>query len=43
MIVDTLDNINLYKELSDDIYAGLLFLQDVNPGIELGVTLSTIV
>jgi len=36
MIVDTLDNINLYKELSDDIYAGLLFLQDVNPGIELG-------
>ena len=37
MIVDTLDNINLYKELSDDIYAGLLFLQGVNPGIELGV------
>ena len=37
MIIDTLDNINLYKELSDDIYAGLLFLQGVNPGIELGV------
>jgi biofilm protein TabA len=36
MIIDTLDNINLYKELSDDIYAGLLFLQDVDSGIKLG-------
>ena len=37
MIIDTLDNINIYKELSDDIYAGLLFLHDVDSSIELGV------
>jgi len=37
MIVDTLDNIDVYKELSDDIYAGLLFLRSVDSDIELGV------
>jgi len=37
MIIDTLDNINLYRELSDDIYSGLVFLQDVDSTIELGV------
>jgi biofilm protein TabA len=37
MIIDTLDNINLYKELSSDIYEGLAFLKDVNSDVELGV------
>ena len=37
MIVDTLDNINLYKKLSDDVYAGLAYLQNVDADIELGV------
>ena len=37
MIIDTLDNINLYRELSDDIYSGLVFLKDVDSDIELGV------
>jgi biofilm protein TabA len=36
MIIDTLDNINLYKELSSDIHEGLLFLQNVDPSIKLG-------
>jgi len=36
MIIDTLNNIKLYRELSDDIYTGLLFLQDVDSGIEIG-------
>ena len=33
MILDTLDNIDTYKKLSNDIYAGLLFLK----GVELGI------
>ncbi len=37
MIVDTLDNINLYKKLSDDVYAGLAYLQNVDADIELGI------
>ena len=37
MIVDTLDSINSYKELSDDIYAGLVFLKNVDSDVELGV------
>jgi YhcH/YjgK/YiaL family protein len=37
MIVDTLDSINSYKELSNDIYAGLVFLKNVDSDIELGV------
>lgn len=36
MIVDTLDNIDIYKNLSPDIYAGLKFLKEVQPDIELG-------
>ena len=37
MIIDNLNNINLYKGLSDDIYSGLGFLQNVNSNIELGI------
>lgn len=37
MVVDTLKNIYLYKGLSPDIYAGLVFLANVKPEIELGV------
>lgn len=36
MIVDKLKNINIYKGLSPDIYAGLQFLQNAKPDIELG-------
>ena len=36
MIVDSLKNIDLYQNLSADIYAGLKFLQQANPEIELG-------
>lgn len=36
MIVDQLKNIEIYKGLSDDIYAGLKFLANANPDIELG-------
>jgi len=36
MVVDSLKNIDLYKGLSDDIYAGLKFLQQANPNIALG-------
>jgi biofilm protein TabA len=36
MIIDHLNNINLYKGLSDDIYLGLDFLQNVNSNIGLG-------
>jgi biofilm protein TabA len=37
MVVDTLKNINLYKGLSPDIYAGLQFIANANESIELGV------
>ena len=37
MIVDTLDNIELYKSLSPDIYAGLKFLISAKSSLELGV------
>ena len=37
MVVDTLKNINLYKGLSTDIYAGLQFIANANESIELGV------
>lgn len=37
MVVDTLRNINLYKGLSPDIYAGLQFLANADENIELGV------
>jgi len=36
MIVDTLKNINKYKALSPDIYAGLQFLQNASPDIQTG-------
>ena len=36
VIYDNLDNIELYKGLSPDIYEGLKFLQQVNPDIEVG-------
>ena len=36
MIIDTLKNIHIYKNLSDDIFSGLIFIQKVSPEIELG-------
>ena len=36
MILDTINNIELYRNLSPDIYAGLLFLKNIDPGISLG-------
>lgn len=36
MVVDTLNNIELYKGLSPDIYAGLQFLVNAKEDIELG-------
>lgn len=36
MIVDTLKNIKVYKNLSPDIFSGLQFLATANPEIELG-------
>ena len=37
MVVDTLKNIEQYKGLSTDIYAGLEFLANANSEIELGI------
>ena len=37
MIVDALDNINQYKSLSANIYKGLKFLAEADPGIALGI------
>ena len=37
MLVDTLKNIELYKGLSPDIYAGLRFLAKAKSEIELGI------
>ena len=36
MVVDILKNIELYKGLSPDIYAGLQFLANAKEDIELG-------
>lgn len=36
MIYDNLSNINLYKGLPDDIYAGLEFLQQAKPNLANG-------
>ena len=36
MILDTINNIELYRNLSPDIYAGLLFLKNIDPEISLG-------
>ena len=37
MIYDKIDNLELYKGLSADIYDGLMFLRKVNPDIAVGV------
>lgn len=37
MVVDILKNIEIYKGLSQDIYAGLIFLSEAKADIELGV------
>ena len=37
MEYDKIDNIDLYKGLSEDIYLGLKFLKETNPDIENGV------
>ena len=39
MVVDKLENIELYKGLSPDIYAGLQFLANAKDDIELGTYL----
>ena len=36
MIIDTLDNIDIYKKLSKDIYEGLVYLNEIDNQIELG-------
>lgn len=36
MIFDKIDNIELYKGLSDDIYEGLKYLKEMTPDIALG-------
>lgn len=36
MIYDKIENIELYKGLSDDIYAGLRYLKDMTPDVEPG-------
>jgi len=36
MIVDSLKNIEIYKDLSNDIYEGLKFLQQAKPDINIG-------
>ena len=37
MIFDKIENIELYKGLSADIYAGLKYLKDMTPDVEPGV------
>ena len=36
MIYDKIENIALYKGLSDDIYAGMRYLKEMNPDVEPG-------
>ncbi len=36
MIVDKIENIGLYKGLSEDIYEGLKFVQNANADLDLG-------
>jgi YhcH/YjgK/YiaL family protein len=36
MIVDTLNNIEFYKEIDIDFYKGLVFIKNASPDIELG-------
>ena len=37
MIIDTIKNIEIYKELSSDIYEGLKFIVNSNSDIKLGI------
>ena len=37
MILDTLNNLELYQNLSPNIYAGLIFLKEATEDIEIGV------
>jgi len=37
VIVDKLENIDTYKGISEDIYAGLLFIANAKPNIDLGI------
>jgi len=36
MVIDKLDNIDIYKGLSNDIYEGLKFIKTANKNIEIG-------
>lgn len=36
MIVDSLANIDFYKSINEDIYQGLVFIKNADPGIPLG-------
>ena len=36
MILDSLENINTYGSISDDLYSGLRFLRNLEPDIALG-------
>jgi len=36
MIVDSINNIEVYKDISGDIYVGLKFLQETTPDIKVG-------
>jgi len=36
MIVDNIKNIKIYKNISEDLYAGLKFISEAKPEIELG-------
>jgi len=36
MVIDKLDNIDIYKGLSNDIYEGLKFIKTANKNIEVG-------
>ncbi|MDC3026819.1 YhcH/YjgK/YiaL family protein [Candidatus Pelagibacter sp.] len=37
MIIDTLDNISIYKKLSKDVYTGLAFLNNIDHKIKIGI------
>lgn len=37
MILDKLENVEIYKDLSNDIYEGLKFIKDADKNIEIGV------
>lgn len=36
MILDTLNNIDIYININPDIYAGLKYLKNIDPNIEIG-------